>query len=223
MNKMNQNQRIRLFITILLKILHSKIKFIRTKEQPLLPNQSLMQPNKFKTAFIKFIENFNLKRNAQNMASLQTVQIYHKDKKRSTKILALFVNSLQEIEKSLMSPIYDEIDTDKIDNSSVSPSASISSIQHFNNRKQHRAYHNNNTNHNNNNIIYNNNTNHNYNDTHNNNIIINNKIKSMRMQTINPYSIYVPLNPNYTLKYQFISFNPLCVRKIMIISNRSRV
>jgi len=51
----------------------------------------------------------------------------------------------------------------------------------------------------------------------------NNNSKKTKIHKINPYSIYVPLQRNYTLKYQFLSFNPLKVKKIMIISNRPSV
>ena len=320
LNLSDPSKKAHLFITILLKILHSKIKFVRTKQQPLLPNQSLMQPNKFKTTFIKFIENFNLKCNAENISNLQTVQIYHKDKKRSLKILALFVKSLVEIEKMLLSPhnynyqnqtnplqsncnsnIKDEDDQDvsmkqkeslnlglvspqraqqqprplhfkqalfpshpqqhiindtpslssSSMSSSVSPCTSVNDQNLSTNPlsistsstpstptptqslmvpqiprkspfighghiKQPSAYHNNLNNTKTNLPISTLSTAINMNQGRNTS-------NPPKIHKFNPYSIYVPLHRNYTLKYQFLSFNPLRVKKIMIISKRSSV
>lgn len=268
-----------------------------------------MQPNKFKTTFIKFIENFDLKCNAENISNLQTVQIYHKDKKRSLKILALFVKSLQEIEKMLLSPNKtnqdDDIDTDitmkQLKEKENEPIGSLNVGLVSKQRAQQQALHSSKSlfpSHAQ--MLTSNASYHNNNDTtslsshstqssvspcssvigsvlmneqnpstnplsfpsstilpqipisiksslfdnshikqpvpyHNNlnNISTNLPMHSLstgikmnqatKIHKFNPYSIYVPLHRNYTLKYQFLSFSPLRVKKIMIISNRSSV
>ena len=51
----NNNQRMCLFVNIFIGILNENIHFRRTKCQPLLPYQTLIQPNKFKTICNEFI------------------------------------------------------------------------------------------------------------------------------------------------------------------------
>ena len=97
----DNKQKIELFISILISILESKIKFPRTKEQPLLPNQTLMQPNKFKTIFIQFLNHFNVQFDANNVSPTRLNKVYKNDKQRSNKISKLFIDSLYQIKHKM--------------------------------------------------------------------------------------------------------------------------
>eukprot|EP01084_Bolivina_argentea_P174660 302538_1 len=88
--------KINLYLNILIRILTAKIRFPRTKEQPLLPNQTLMQPNKFKSAFVQYLSHFDIHHKPTHRDSLKC------GKKRSNAISKSFVNSLYEIKNKMM-------------------------------------------------------------------------------------------------------------------------
>eukprot|EP01084_Bolivina_argentea_P179522 310205_1 len=96
---MSNGSKIHVFVSILLNILNSKIKFIRTKEQPLLLNQSLIQNNKFKTFFVRFLNQFD---NKFNTDGFKIGNVYRKDKERSKKISELFIHALSAIEDMVL-------------------------------------------------------------------------------------------------------------------------
>lgn len=50
-----------LFIDIFERILNEPVQFPRTKLQPLLPHQALMQPNRFKKASEQFTLIYNIR------------------------------------------------------------------------------------------------------------------------------------------------------------------
>lgn len=103
MHGLDNNHKINLFIQIFLKIFDAKIKFIRTKYHPLLPNQTLMQPNKFKTISHLFLNHFDIKLEINDfLPPLKVNKIYQKDKRRSDKISMLFIESLHKIQSMLM-------------------------------------------------------------------------------------------------------------------------
>ena len=57
---LSDNQKMIIFIDILQRILLEPVQFPRTKLQPLLPHQALMQPNKFKKACERFTLIYNV-------------------------------------------------------------------------------------------------------------------------------------------------------------------
>ena len=222
---MDSNQNIHLFVTILLRILDSKIKFVRTKQQPLLPNQSLMQPSKFKTTFIKFIETFKVKCDVNEILAKRNRsygypnQDHKKDKHRSDRILKSVISSLHEIERILL-----DLRQNKASHSQYAQYPQYPQYPKIQSRSDVvlKSYNNNN------------NDNIDYQQSRNNTpstpsispisssttpSIDDTRSESSMDHNPNPYSIYVPLNANYTLKYQFLSFQPLKIKKIMIISN----
>ena len=149
MEMLSINKRIDLFISILISILISKIKFPRTKEQPLLPNQTLMQPNKFKTIFIQFLNHFNVQFDSNNVSPTRLNKVYKNDKQRSNKISKLFVSSLQEIKNNLFNKQNLKLFTEqtaleiskKLSTSSTSKSSVTPSTINNKNNNKNRNYH----------------------------------------------------------------------------------
>lgn len=95
--------RIDAFISIVGHLLTAKIKFPRTKQQPLLPNQTLMQPNRFKTALIRFLGHFSVQLDAKSVSPTRLNRVYKNDKQRSNKISKLFLDALYEIKSKICS------------------------------------------------------------------------------------------------------------------------
>lgn len=83
-------------------IFNTKIKFNRSKQQPLLPNTILMQPNKFKSFCIEFINHFNIKWNKDNILPSKINKKYQKDAQRSAKICESFIKCLYQIRELLL-------------------------------------------------------------------------------------------------------------------------
>ena len=95
---MDNYLRVNTFVSILINIMNSKIKFNRTKEQPLIPNQSLMQPNKFKHTFREFLSSFGVGLQEIHLSSLRPNK---SDKQRSNKIVGVYMDKLLEIQKQM--------------------------------------------------------------------------------------------------------------------------
>ena len=70
---MDNNTKMHLFVSILLKIFKAKIKCIGTKEQSLLLIQCIISPNKFQTVLKSFIDHFYVKYDLNNTKSLKEI------------------------------------------------------------------------------------------------------------------------------------------------------
>ena len=130
---MGTNKRTTVFITILISIFKDQIKFNRTKKQQLIPKTILMQPNKFKTFCVEFVNHFDIKWNKTDILPLKINKIYQKDKDRSNKIHESFIKCLQDIQQLLIKskkkydlfsekisyvPFLDQMKNDAINNNS---------------------------------------------------------------------------------------------------------
>ena len=87
-----------LFIDILLIIFDCDIQFARTKSQPLIPYQSVIQPNSFKSQCKHFIEFYDIIWDQTDIIPSKINRIYQKDKKRSKKIYDTFIESLKKLQ-----------------------------------------------------------------------------------------------------------------------------
>jgi len=93
----DHNRRMHLFVTILISILESKIKFHRTKKQPLLTQQTLMQPNKFKSTLLEFFAHFELDFDTALVSFTHLNRKVKNDKQRSQKATDLYMEKLVAI------------------------------------------------------------------------------------------------------------------------------
>ena len=98
------NERMCVFIDILVTIFESEIKFANTKSWPLLPYQTLMQRNLFKTECMEFIKHYNISWNSSKICPDKVKHEYVRDKNRSQKIFESFIQCLLEIKQKLLSP-----------------------------------------------------------------------------------------------------------------------
>merc|ERR1719242_2389943 len=94
-------QRIDVFVEILLNVLTAKIKFPRTKQQPLIPNQTLMQPNNFKRALENFLRYFDVELDPKEASPTRCNRVYKNDKQRSNKMAKRFLDALCQIQTNL--------------------------------------------------------------------------------------------------------------------------
>mmetsp|Transcript_53953 Transcript_53953/g.89382 ORF Transcript_53953/g.89382 Transcript_53953/m.89382 type:complete len:578 (+) Transcript_53953:25-1758(+) len=95
-SSMSDAQRMIAFVTMLERILSATVQFPRTKLQPLLPHQSLMQPNKFKQACEQFVLYYQV----QWSVSAQTTHS-SRDPDRAKKIHGAFCECLTKIREML--------------------------------------------------------------------------------------------------------------------------
>lgn len=106
------NQRMAVFIDILVDIFQSEIKFANTKSWPLLPYQTLMQRNLFKTECMEFIKHYDITWDATKISPDKVKHEYVRDKNRSQKIFESFTKCLLKIKNKLLNlnamnfPIY---------------------------------------------------------------------------------------------------------------------
>merc|ERR1719242_2699322 len=99
--KIGNPQRIDVFVEILLNVLTAKIKFPRTKQQPLIPNQTLMQPNNFKRALENFLRYFDVELDPKDASPTRCNRAYKNDKQRSNKMAKRFLDALCQIQTNL--------------------------------------------------------------------------------------------------------------------------
>jgi len=96
---LRNNGKIDVFVSILITILSSKVPFERTKEQPLLPYQTYMQPNSFKTQLLQFLNHFDVQVETEQVSKTHSKKVYKNDKQRSNKISKMFISALQQIKR----------------------------------------------------------------------------------------------------------------------------
>lgn len=94
---MDNNTKMHLFVSILLRILKSKIKCIGTREQSLLLLQCIVSSNKFKSILKKFIDHFYVKYNMDHTTSIEQVPL-------------IFINALSKIEQMLLSATTESVE-----------------------------------------------------------------------------------------------------------------
>lgn len=189
--RIDNNMRLYAFNKILISLLNSKIKFNRSKEQPLIPKQSLNQSNKFRTVLFQFIKHFgiNIDVNVSNVGK-------DEDKKTANAILSLVMNSLYEIEKFLLSSHFtqyslfkEKVFTSKLIDYTIFETKAkrkrnnvqIGIRPEIRQRRDYCTKH-----------------------------------KTKVYDCDGLYSVMVPCAANMMIKYKFISFNPLIVTKKFI-------
>eukprot|EP01083_Nonionella_stella_P032947 90188_1 len=101
---MTDAKRMELFIALFLQIFGGKITFARTKAQPLMPYQTLIQPNKFRNKCKELVHFYDLEWNQNAISPSKVHRIYQKDKCRSHKIFDSFIKCLKAIQNKLSSP-----------------------------------------------------------------------------------------------------------------------
>ena len=127
-----------LFVDILLILFDCDIHFARTKSQPLIPYQSVIQPNSFKSQCKNFIEFYDIKWDQTEIIPSKINRIYQKDKKRSKKIYDTFIESLKKLQKFFLN--------NSNPNKISFPFYQINSINNINNNYIHNNHYNNNYN-----------------------------------------------------------------------------
>ena len=185
------------FNKILLSLLNSKIKFTRSKEQPLIPKQTLTQSNKFKSVLIQFIKHFGINLNVDSFGKWEG--------KKSTKlIMTLYMDALNEIEKLLLSsrfgeyPLFKEkVFISKLIDYTIFETKSSRKRTDIKTKPERRKI---STSFRKHNIV-----------KHHKSLI-----QPRNAGRNNLYSIMVPFHGNVMIKYKFISFNPLIVSKKIV-------
>eukprot|EP00485_Elphidium_margaritaceum_P017821 CAMPEP_0202726818 /NCGR_PEP_ID=MMETSP1385-20130828/184806_1 /ASSEMBLY_ACC=CAM_ASM_000861 /TAXON_ID=933848 /ORGANISM="Elphidium margaritaceum" /LENGTH=468 /DNA_ID=CAMNT_0049393047 /DNA_START=47 /DNA_END=1453 /DNA_ORIENTATION=- len=94
--------KMRLFTDLLLIIFAEDIHFARTKAQPLIPYQSVIQPNSFKSQCKHLLDAYGVSWDQTDIVPSKINRIYQKDKTRSKKIYDTFIQSLRNL-RSLLS------------------------------------------------------------------------------------------------------------------------
>ena len=97
----SESVRMKIFIEILINIFNSTIKFKKTKSQPLLPYQTVIQPNKFKDEIIGLIKYYGVEIDSNGINPIKVGKIYQKDSQRSKKISDSYKNALLTIQQLL--------------------------------------------------------------------------------------------------------------------------
>ncbi len=90
-----------LFIDVFLMIFEETIQFPKTKSQPLLPYQTVIQPNRFRKECKKFIKFYNAKIDFSEITPIKIGNEYQRDCKRSKKIADSFINGFISINNTL--------------------------------------------------------------------------------------------------------------------------
>ena len=103
---MDNNKKMDLFISIFLLIIDGKITFQRTKAQPLMPYQTLIQPNNFRKKCKEFVSFYDIPWNHNSISPSKIHRKYQKDKLRSSKIFNSFINCLKSIQCKLKDKKY---------------------------------------------------------------------------------------------------------------------
>lgn len=93
--------RMKIFIEILIDIFESTIKFKKTKSQPLLPYQTVIQPNKFKDEIIGLIKYYGVEIDSNGINPIKVGKTYQKDSQRSRKISNSYKNALISVQQLL--------------------------------------------------------------------------------------------------------------------------
>eukprot|EP01084_Bolivina_argentea_P288715 495589_1 len=93
----NNNQKMIIFIELFTNILNETIQFKKTKCQPLIPYQTLMIQNRFKSYCRKFAQHYNIKWDLGNVLPTKISNVYQKDKCRSKKTSDSFIKILNSI------------------------------------------------------------------------------------------------------------------------------
>eukprot|EP01084_Bolivina_argentea_P290949 499947_1 len=95
------NIKMGIFITIFVNIFEETIRFKKTKSQPLLPYQTVIQPNRFKDECVKLMDHYQIKLDLTSVNPLKVGKKYQKDAKRSQKISKSFKKAFVSIQQIL--------------------------------------------------------------------------------------------------------------------------
>lgn len=190
------------FNKILLSVLNSKISFISAKPMPLIPGQTLIQPNKFKSILIQYIKHFAIKIN------IDPFRIYHKEKISTETIITTFIDSLNDIAAKLIdsnqiqySLFKEKIFSSTLTDYTIAEPKYRTKQRRETNKKQEKAK------------------------LRNNAMEVKKKIirrdircnkKYDKVIGNNFYSVTIPYKCNLMIKYEFISFNPLLIKKVTL-------
>ena len=99
---MMDNQRMAIFIEIFLNIFNETTSFKKTRSQPLLPNQTVIQPNKFREECRKFTSYYRSNVDLTDITPIKIGRQYQKDANRARKIAMSFINSFAAIKDKLL-------------------------------------------------------------------------------------------------------------------------
>ena len=100
LNYCDDKQKIVLFIDIFLQILSETVQFPRTKLQPLMPHQALMQTNEFKKACKQFTSYYDMEWTAENYEK--------RDRDRAKKTHLSFKQCLERIKDKIQCTLHSE-------------------------------------------------------------------------------------------------------------------
>eukprot|EP01084_Bolivina_argentea_P114046 203134_1 len=101
LNNMSNDMKMNLFIEIVLNIFNENIQFPKTKCQPLIPYQTLIQPNKFRNVCKDLLKFYDITVDLTNITPIKIGKKYQKDCKRSKKIANSWINSFLLIKNKL--------------------------------------------------------------------------------------------------------------------------
>eukprot|EP01084_Bolivina_argentea_P154011 268493_1 len=129
-----------LFVETLLVIFDENINFARTKSQPLIPFQSLIQPNCFKSECKNFIQFYGIKWDQKHIIPAKINRIYQKDKTRSKKIYDTFITSLNNLKQLFISKHLPSVNFYSLNKNllSISNNISIKNDQNINSNSNHQ-------------------------------------------------------------------------------------
>eukprot|EP01084_Bolivina_argentea_P210469 358220_1 len=99
----DNTQKMIIFIEIFSSILKETIQFKKTKCQPIIPHQTLLVHNTFKSYCIQLVQHFDTIWDLADISPCKISNVYQKDKDRSKKTSDSFVKTLMNIHNKLQS------------------------------------------------------------------------------------------------------------------------